>query len=69
MTTNEGTWDRAARVIVGVALLAFVLFDHGPYRWFGLIGLVPLLTGIVGWCPGYALFGIRTCPLKTPGKS
>jgi hypothetical protein len=66
MTINEAGWDRVVRVLVGLALLAFLIFDRSPYRWFGLIGLAPLLTGIIGWCPGYTLLGVRTCPLKTP---
>ena len=61
MKINQGNIDRVIRVIVGVALLS-LLFTDSPYKWFGLIGLIPLLTGITGFCPGYALFGMSTCP-------
>lgn len=62
MTKNEGTFDRALRVIVGLALLSLVFV--GPQTLWGLIGLVPLITGLVGICPVYSLLGIRTCPMK-----
>ena len=60
MPRNEGTVDRALRIIVGLALLSLVFV--GPRTLWGLVGLVPLLTGLVGFCPLYALFGWRTCP-------
>jgi hypothetical protein len=61
MTRNEGTVDRAVRVLVGLALLALVFV--GPQSPWGWLGIVPLLTGLVGICPAYSLFGIRTCSL------
>jgi Protein of unknown function (DUF2892) len=63
--TNEGTIDRVLRVIVGVALLAWFYVDQGQGFWHyaKLIGIVPLLTGLVGTCPLYAALGISTCPL------
>ncbi len=61
MTRNEGTIDRTLRVIGGLALLSLVFV--GPQTPFGWIGLVPLVTGIVGMCPVYSLLGIRTCSL------
>ena len=60
--TNEGTIDRALRVIVGLALIAIVFV--GPKTPWGWVGLVPLLTGLAGTCPLYTLLGIRTCKLK-----
>ena len=60
MSVNEGTIDRAVRVIVGLALLSLVFV--GPQTAWGWIGVVPLLTGIVGWCPAYTLLGVNTCP-------
>ncbi|HAY05906.1 MAG TPA: DUF2892 domain-containing protein [Hyphomonas sp.] len=60
--TNEGTIDRALRVIVGLALIAIVFV--GPQTPWGWIGLVPLATGLIGWCPAYTLLGINTCPMK-----
>lgn len=61
MTRNEGTFDRALRVLVGLVLLALVFV--GPQSPWGWIGIVPLLTGLVGICPAYSLLGIRTCSL------
>ena len=61
MKINEGGVDRVLRVIVGLALLSLLLTDS-PYKWFGLIGVPLVLTGGIGFCPGYALFGINSCP-------
>lgn len=61
LTVNEGTFDRALRVLLGIALLALVFF--GPKTPWGYIGLLPLATGIIGICPLYSILGIRTCPL------
>jgi len=55
---NEGTVDRVVRIVLGVALLAFGLFTRS---WVGAIGVVPLLTGAVGFCPLYRLIGVQTC--------
>jgi hypothetical protein len=65
-TTNEGTMDRALRIIVGAALLAWFFVDQGTGFWHyaKLIGIVPLLTGLVGTCPLYSVFGVSTCPMK-----
>ena len=60
--TNEGTIDRALRVIAGIVLISLVFV--GPQTPFGWIGVVPLLTGLVGWCPVYTLLGLSTCPVK-----
>lgn len=64
--TNEGTLDRALRIVVGVALLAWFFMDQGTGFWHyaKLIGVLPLLTGILGNCPAYSIFGISTCPMK-----
>lgn len=62
MTRNEGTLDRAIRIILGLALLALVFV--GPQTPWGWIGLVPLITGLVGFCPLYRLLGINSCRLK-----
>lgn len=59
MTCNEGTVDRAARVIVGLGILSLVFI--GPETPWGYVGLVPLITGPVGYCPAYGLLNIRTC--------
>ncbi len=57
--TNVGTVDRAIRIIVGVVLLALVVV--GPQTYWGLIGLIPLATGVLKTCPAYSLVGIKTC--------
>ncbi len=61
MTPNVGTADRIIRVLVGLGLLSLVVVLDGNARWFGLIGLVPLLTAGIRFCPLYTLLGIRTC--------
>ena len=60
---NVGTIDRVVRVVLGVALLAMVFV--GPQTPWGWIGLVPLITALVGFCPAYKLVGLSTCPLDT----
>lgn len=65
MPVNEGTLDRILRVVAGLAILSLVFVGpKTPWAWFGL---VPLLTGLVGYCPAYAVLGIRTCPAKLKG--
>ncbi|MBX3603798.1 MAG: DUF2892 domain-containing protein [Piscinibacter sp.] len=63
MKTNEGTLDRALRVIAGLVLIALTL--TGTIGVWGWIGLVPIATGLLGWCPAYTLLGINTCGLKS----
>jgi hypothetical protein len=59
---NMGNFDRAARVVVGLALLiAFFAMPDLGLRWVLLIGIVPLVTGLLGSCPAYSIFGISTC--------
>ena len=62
MTTNVGKIDKALRIIAGIVLLTLFFILDGSARWLGLIGLVPLITGLVGWCPAYAMIGVNTCP-------
>jgi hypothetical protein len=59
---NEGNLDRILRVIVGAAVISLVFV--GPQSAWGWVGLVPLITGLVGNCPVYSLFGISTCSIK-----
>lgn len=66
MKTNEGTIDRALRIIAGLVLIA--LAATGTVGLWGWIGIVPLATGLIGWCPAYTLLGINTCPMKTGAK-
>lgn len=63
MSLNEGTIDRVLRVLVGLSILSLAFV--GPRTMWGWFGLVPLITGVVGFCPAYALFGIRTCKLHS----
>ncbi|KIC22254.1 MULTISPECIES: YgaP family membrane protein [unclassified Leisingera] len=65
MPRNEGTLDRALRIILGLILLSLVFI--GPQTLWGLIGLVPLATGLMGYCPLYQMIGLSTCPLKKQG--
>jgi hypothetical protein len=59
---NVGSIDKVLRVIMGLVLLALVFV--GPQTPWGWIGLVPLFTGLFGFCPLYRLIGLSTCPLK-----
>ncbi len=60
MKQNVGNVDRWIRIVLGVVLLSLLVFLNGPIRWIGLIGLIPLVTGILNICPIYALLGIST---------
>ena len=59
MLTNESSLDRALRVVIGLVLLSLVVV--GPKTMWGALGLVPLLTGLFGFCPVYRILGISTC--------
>jgi len=59
MQRNEASWDRIVRIALGVGLLALTVV--GPKTPWGLVGLLPLVTGFVGFCPAYRLFGVGTC--------
>lgn len=66
MTANVGTVDRVLRIIVGLALLALALGlvpGMAPQVW-GWIGIVPLATALIGYCPAYSILGVSTCPRK-----
>jgi len=60
MKQNVGTVDRVIRVIIGLAVLSLIFILDGGIRFIGLLGLIPLVTGILGWCPLYVLFKIST---------
>ncbi|MCU0764086.1 MAG: DUF2892 domain-containing protein [Hydrogenophaga sp.] len=62
MTRNVGGIDRMLRITVGAALL--VAAATGTLGLWAYVGVVPLLTGLMGWCPPYALLGFNTCALK-----
>ena len=64
MKVNIGSADKVVHIVVGLALLSLLVLDPGKARWFGLVGLVPLLTAFVGFCPLYTLLGVNTCPKR-----
>jgi hypothetical protein len=66
MKANEGMVERALRVVAGLAILSLFFVIEGPNRFWALLGAVPLVTGLVGYCPLYALFALKTCPMKAP---
>lgn len=62
MTRNVGGIDRILRIAIGIALIA--LAATGAIGAWGYVGVLPLLTGAIGWCPPYAMFGWNTCPKR-----
>ena len=68
MPVNVGSIDRILRVIAGLGLIAFALgfiAPGSPYAVYGWIGIVPILTAALGFCPAYTLLGINTCAVKS----
>lgn len=62
MTKNVGSIDKIARIVAGLVLIALAILGIGtPWTW---IGILPLATGLMGWCPAYTLIGANTCPTK-----
>ena len=61
MKANVGGIDKILRIVVGLALIAWAILGGPVWAW---IGVVPLATGFMGWCPAYTLLGIKTCPMK-----
>lgn len=62
MKPNVGNTEKIIRAIIGVALLSLLFVLEGNMRYLGLIGIIPLATAAVSWCPIWALLGINTCP-------
>jgi hypothetical protein len=62
---NEGTADRVIRVVIGLGLLSLTLV--GPQTPWGYVGIVPLATGLLGFCPLYRIIGVNTCGLPKAG--
>ena len=62
MKSNVGGIDRILRIVAGLALMGLTV--NGNIGLWGWLGVVPLATGVIGWCPPYALFGLSTCPRK-----
>jgi hypothetical protein len=63
MTQNVGGIDRILRIVAGLVLIG--LAATGTVGWWGWLGVVPLATGAIGWCPPYALLGINTCKTRS----
>ena len=62
MKLNVGGTDRILRIVAGLALIGLTLTGNiGVWGW---LGVVPLATGAIGWCPPYAIFGFNTCSMK-----
>ena len=68
MKANVGSIDRILRMTVGIALLALIFILPGNVRWWGFLGLIPLASGLLAFCPAYALLGLTTCPLQERTK-
>ena len=66
MKKNIGNIERFLRVSIGLALLSLTFI--GPQSLWGLIGILPLATGLAGWCPPYAMLGISTCNVNKGNK-
>ena len=62
MTKNIGSIDRVIRIVLGLALLSLLVVLEGNNKWFGLIGIVPLATAFLSWCPLYSVVGIKRTP-------
>jgi hypothetical protein len=65
MTKNVGTLDRGLRLVLGLVIIAIGVYFQS---WWGAIGIVPILTAGIGWCPPYAVLGISTCKTKEVSK-
>lgn len=65
MKKNIHSVERAVRIIVGIVLTSLAFW--GPANLWFLLGIIPLVTGLVGWCPPYAMLGISTCPREKVG--
>ena len=65
MKTNEGVFDRVVRITIGYLLLSSFFLIDGNLKWLTLVGIAPIVTGLIGWCPAYVPFGISTCPRRT----
>jgi hypothetical protein len=63
MKLNVGGIDRVIRILAGIGLVGWAATGGPAWAW---IGVVPLATGAIGWCPPYAIFGFNTCSMKKP---
>ncbi len=62
MKINEAGWDRTLRIVIGLVAISLVFI--GPKTMWGLLGIIPLATGVTGSCLLYSLLGVSTCPLE-----
>ncbi|MCU7802362.1 MAG: DUF2892 domain-containing protein [Candidatus Thiodiazotropha sp. (ex Lucinoma annulata)] len=62
MKHNVGGIDRTLRIIVGLVVIGWGVYAQ---NWWGAIGLIPLLTGVIGWCPAYLPFGLSSCKIDS----
>lgn len=62
MGKNVGGVDKILRIVVGLVLIAWGVYAQ---NWWGAIGLIPLLTGLMNWCPAYSILGLNTCKTKS----
>jgi len=66
MQKNAGSLDRLTRIVIGIVLTALTM-THQVGIW-GWIGVIPLVTGLIGYCPLYRVFGFSTCPIARQGR-
>jgi hypothetical protein len=62
MKINEAGWDRTLRIVIGLVAISLVFI--GPKTMWGLLGIIPLATGVTGSCPLYSVMGVSTCPVQ-----
>ncbi|MFZ5638352.1 MAG: YgaP family membrane protein [Pseudomonadota bacterium] len=65
MQKNVGSADKTVRILLGLGLLSLLFVLEAPMKYLGLIGIVPLATSLMGWCPLYTLLGVNTCRVKS----
>ena len=67
MSKNVGTIDRIIRIVIGLVLIAYAIplgFPSTSWNWVGWIGIVPIITALVGNCPAYSILGMSTCAAR-----
>jgi hypothetical protein len=65
MKKNVGNVDKTIRIILGIGI---IVMGIGFQSWLGIIGVIPLITGIIGYCPLYSIFSISTCKISSGEK-